>query len=182
MRNRLVYVSTCLLCGLLLASVAWAGKWAAADFPLRVHIFQFNAHSRYFNGVLERTDGEGRANLYENSEPSGFDFSYQCGVRLMTSLGFETYMARWKKPGRELQILLPVLGGKPGQMDSCDLNVTMKNGTAYYRHNGLLGEEPSEQFKAWMVKHGYDPEHGKDQPVNLPAPAAQPATGAAPAQ
>jgi hypothetical protein len=95
---------------MLLSGSAMAGKWTPADFPLRVHIYGHSGVSHYHNQSLDGVDGEGRANLYENGQPRGFDFGYQCGERLRNSVGFETYMARWKKPGRELQILLPVLG------------------------------------------------------------------------
>jgi hypothetical protein len=169
---------------LLLATVAWAAKWNAANYPLRVHVFQFNAHSHYWRpgggySSLDSVDGEGRANLYENGQPSAFDFSYECSNRIMVSPGFETYLARWKKPGRELAILLPTLGGKPGEMNECDLAVTLKEDSAYFKHNGLLDEEPAEKFKDWMVRHQYDPEHGLNLPVN---PPAQPAENGAPAQ
>jgi hypothetical protein len=161
---------------LLLSSTVLAGGHSAADFPLRVHIFQFNAHSHYAYRSLDTVDGEGRANLYENGEPRGFDFAYRCGDRLRGSAGYETYMARWKKPGRELEVLLPVFG-KPGATESCDLKVDMKD-SAYFRHNGLLGEEPAAVFKQWMDKHQYDPEHGKNEPVSTaPEPAAPPAAG-----
>jgi len=178
-----------MLGSVLLSTGALAGSRNPADYPLRVHIFQFNSRSHYYHpglGVsdsLNDVDGEGRANLYENGSPRGFDFSFQCGVHLMGSAGFETYMARWKKPGRVIEIIMPVMGGKPGEMNSCDLNVTMKADSVYVRHNGLLGEEPASQFKDWMVKHQYDPEHGKDEPVNSPAAPAQTgdATKAAPA-
>lgn len=157
---------------LVLTVAAWAGKWNAADYPMRVHVFQYNAHSHYYGRSLEQVDGEGRANLYENSQPKGFDFSYECSARIMGSAGFETYVARWKKPGRELEILLPVMGGKPGEMSACDLKVSLKEDTVYYRHNGLLGEEPAAKFKDWMVRHQYDPEHGLNEPVN---PSSEPA-------
>jgi hypothetical protein len=155
---------------LLVATNAFAGK-TPADFPLRVHIFGHNGHSHYFDRTLAAVDGEGRANLYENGEPRGFDFGYHCGERLRNSVGYETYMARWKKPGRVLEILLPELGGKPGAMESCDLEVAMKD-SAYYKHDGLINEEPVLVFKAWMTKHQYDPEHGMNEPVHAePEPA-----------
>ena len=174
------------LCGLagwmLLSTTAMAGKWSAADFPLRVHIFGHNGVSHYYNRSLDAVDGEGRGNLYENGQPRGFDFGYRCGERLRNSVGFETYIARWKKPGRELEILLPVLGGKPGQMDSCELEVTMKDG-AYYMHNGGLGEESQQDFKNWMQKHQYDPEHGLNEPVRTePVPVTGAPPAAAPAE
>ena len=52
-----------------------------------------------YGGVrtLDDVDGEGRANLYENSQPRGFDFKYVCDERLMNSMGYETFPARWKK-------------------------------------------------------------------------------------
>ncbi|MGB7266013.1 MAG: hypothetical protein WBC92_10910 [Terracidiphilus sp.] len=158
----------------LLSTIAHAGSRNPAGYPLRVHIFQFNGYSHYYRpggGVsssLDEVDGEGRANLYENGQPRGFDFSYACSERLMVSPGFETYLARWKKANREVEILLPVMGGKPGEMNSCDLKVMMKD-TVYVRNNGLVGEAPAAKFKDWMDKHQYDPEHGKNEPVNLPA-------------
>lgn len=174
-----------------LATAASAAKYTAANFPLRVHIYSYSQHSRYYDGVLNATDGQGRANLYENSQPHAVDFTYQCGVKLMNSAGWETYMARWKKPGREVEILLPVIGGKPGDVNTCDLKVLVKPDTAYARHNGLFGEVPASDFKKWMDEHQYDPENGKDMPVNPPKsaaapsaaqPAPQPASSPRPAQ
>ncbi len=155
-----------------------------AEYPLRVHIFQFNGYSHYYHGggyggitSLDVVDGEGRANLFENGEPRGFDFKYRCGERLRGNPGFETYPAKWKKQGKELEILLPQFG-KPDSFDTCDLVVLMKSDTVYHRHNGLLGEEPAAKYKEWMVKHQYDPEHGKNEPV---VAAPEPAAAGAPA-
>jgi hypothetical protein len=159
---------------LLFSTAALAGGYKLADYPLRVHIYSHNSHSHYYSPTrsLDVVDGEGRANLFENGAPLGFEFSYRCGERLRNSDGFETYMARWKKPGRTLEILLPVLG-KPNAADSCELKVEMKDGIAYRRHNGQMIEEPAAEFKEWMEKHQYDPEHGK----NVPVMAAPKATG-----
>jgi len=164
---------------LAFSTAVLAGGHDPAQYPLRVHVFQFNSHSHYYEQrTLERVDGEGRANLYENGQPRGFDFSYLCYERLRVSAGFETYMARWKKQDRVLEILLPVFG-KPGATDACELKVDMKD-AAYFRHNGGLDEEPAAKFKEWMDRHQYDPEHGKNEPVQVapihaaptPAPAA----------
>lgn len=169
-----------LACCLFLPTAALAGGHNLADYPLRVQIFQFNAHSHYDgpSRTLDVVDGEGRANLYENSQPRGFDFNYRCAERLRWSAGFETYPARWKKQNQSLEILLPQFG-KVGAFSTCELRVEMKD-TAYYRGNTGLSEEPAVKFKAWMDRHQYDPEHGKNEPVLLPpAPAsaqAPPAT------
>jgi hypothetical protein len=114
-------------------------------------------------------DGEGRADLFENGQPRGFDFGYACADRLMASPGFETYPARWKKRGQTLEILQPVMG-KPGAFDACEMKVTLKEDSVYFRHNGGLDEEPAATFKAWMEKHHYDPEHGKNTPLAIETP------------
>jgi hypothetical protein len=162
MRRVLICIMAGLTGWLLLSTVALASK-SPADYPLRVHIFHHNAHSHYYHRSLDEVDGEGRANLYEGGMPYGFDFSYHCGDRLMNSMGFETYFARWKKPGKVLEVLLPVMG-KPGAGEACDLDVVMKNAAYYYR-NGVVMEEPQASFKEWMDKHQYDPEHGLNEPV-----------------
>ena len=150
---------------LLLSTAAFAGRPNPSDYPLRVHIFGLNGTQHYHGQSLDQVDGDGRANLYEGGDPRGFDFRYVCGDRLRVSPGFETYMARWKKSGQTLEILLPVFG-KPNAVESCELKVLVKD-SAYIRRNGLLGEEPVAAFKDWMVRHKYDPEHGLNEPLNL---------------
>jgi len=157
-----------------------AGKFSPADFPLRVHVVARNGIRHYYHagaGInsLDQVDGLGQANLYENSQPRGFDFNYSCGQPITPQMGYDTFIARWKKQDRVLEILMPVMGGKPGEMNSCDLNVSLKQDTVYVRRNGEISEEPAAQFKEWMVKHQYDPEHGKDEPVSLKP--EQPAAG-----
>jgi hypothetical protein len=175
MRRTVLSCLTGFVACLLLSSPALAGGHKPADFPLRVHIFRHNSHSHYCNHVLDGVDGEGRANLFESGEPRGFDYAYRCGDRLMNSPGYETYMARWKKKDRTLEILSPVMG-KPGAMESCELKVEMKD-VAYYKHGGTVDTEPTAVFKQWMEKHQYDPEHGKEEPV-MTTPGPTGANGA----
>jgi hypothetical protein len=155
-----------ILAGLAFALLLPCGGFAAhnpADYPLRVHIFNHTGYSHYYgyNGArsLGDVDGEGRANLYENSQPRAFEFHYECEERLMNSEGYDTLPARWKKPNTELEVLLPVSG------KTCKFHVAMKDGIAYHASNGSFGEGPAEKFKAWMDKYQYDPEHGKNLPI-----------------
>ncbi|MGA2653434.1 MAG: hypothetical protein ABSF28_23160 [Terracidiphilus sp.] len=159
MRRTAIHLISGLAIGLLFSTIAQAKTYRAADFPLRVHIFQHSSHSHYENHYLEGVDGEGRANLYENGDPRGFDYSYHCANRMMNSIGYETFRARWKKPGR-LELLLPAMG------DTCELKVDLKD-DAYYRGDKAVREEPAAEFKAWMIAHQYDPEHGKNEPVGV---------------
>jgi hypothetical protein len=60
----------------------------------------------------------------------------------------------------------------PAGAGTCTLKVEMKDGIAFARRkDGALIEVPAAQFKEWMVKHQYDPEHGKEVPI---APATAP--------
>jgi hypothetical protein len=151
---------------LIAAPLAHAAGKKIDEYPLRVHVFSHNGHSHYWHRMLQFSEGEGRANLFENSQPAAFDFNFHCPVRMMNNLGFETYPARWKKPGRELTLLMPEMG-KSESWVSCDLDVAIKTGTAYFKREGNLTEEPTDVFVKWMQKHEYDPEHGKNEPVKL---------------
>jgi len=168
-----------------LAPAIHAESHNPADYPLRIHIYRRNETTFYHNRQTEEAKGEGRANLYEGGEPKGLDFQFECDTKLQTSSGYETFPAKWKKPGQELVILQPQFG-KNGY-DTCRLKVMVKD-FVYVVHNGNLASEPVETFKQWMNKHDYDPEHGKNTPaaVNQPDPASpnnkQPAPSAPPPQ
>ncbi len=161
----------------LSAPLAHAESHNPADYPLRIHIYRRDQTTFYHNRQAEEAKGEGRANLFEGSEPKGVDFQYECDTKLQTSSGYETFPAKWKKPGQELVILQPQFG-KNGY-DTCRLKVMVKD-FAYFVRNGALASESTDMFKQWMVKYSYDPEHGKDTPTPPPSAAATPAAAAAP--
>lgn len=188
MRRFLLCALSALAASAMFSTTALAGGPNVADYPLRVHVVQNNNHTHYHDRMVDYVDGEGRANLFENGQPRGFNYGFRCNDRVRLSEGFETYPARWKKAGGELEILLPVMG-KPGAVWGCVLKVEMKENVVYIRHNGLVDEVPAAKYKEWMDKRQYDPEHGKDQPTSAggdqmsetPVTAAppQPATGTA---
>jgi hypothetical protein len=147
------------------SAAAHAASHNPENYPLRVHVYA--ASNRVFyssNHSVEFVDGDGKGNLFENSEPKGFDFSFRCSREVTYSSGYETYPARWKKPGVSLEILLPIMG-KPNATDACELKVLMKDAMAYHTRNGVIYEEPSTAYKEWMDRVHYDPEHGMNQPV-----------------
>lgn len=158
------------LCLLFTPAVLSAASRNPADYPLRIHIFGRNETTFYHWRNAEESKGEGRANLFENGEARGVDFNFDCSDKLKASFGFETYPAKWKKPGQELTVLLPVFG-KSNVYWTCNIKTDVKN-FAYASHNGRMNSEPVEAFKAWMVNHNYDPEHGKDVPTRSQPPAA----------
>ncbi len=148
-----------------MSTVAGAESKNPADYPLRLHIFGRSQTSFYYHRTrsLDETQGDGRANLFENGEARGLDFNYQCGYKIRASFGYETYPARWKKPGRQLVVLLPIFG-QSGKYFTCDFNTDMKD-FAYAPGNDGLRADPVADYKLWMQRHDYDPEHGKDVPV-----------------
>jgi hypothetical protein len=134
-----------------------------ADYPLRIHVFRRDQTTFYHNRYAEEAKGEGSANLFDGGEAHGVDFTFDCSEKLKPSFGFETYLANWKKKGQELTVLLPVFG-KTGKYFTCTFKTDVKD-FAYVVQNGALRSESAAEFKAWMVKHDYDPEHGKNEPV-----------------
>jgi hypothetical protein len=134
-----------------------------ADYPLRLHIFTREEHTHYHRGIEDFSVGDGRADLFANGEAHAVDFHFDCGEKIESSLGFETYMAKWRKPGKQLTVLFPVFG-HAGKFFTCDLDTDVKPDVAYFRQKGSLNTEPVATFKAWMQEHNYDPEHGKNTP------------------
>jgi hypothetical protein len=153
------------LCLLLSSSVMKGDSKNIADYPLRVHIFSRNETTFYHNRYADEAKGEGRANLFENGEVHGIEFTFDCDQKLKSSFGYETYPAKWKKPGQSLTVLLPVFG-KANAYFTCELKSAVKD-FAYVRHDDRLTSEPVDQYKQWMIKHDYDPEHGKNTPVKV---------------
>ncbi len=170
----------CAVLLLLSASGLKADSKNIADYKLRIHIFSRNQTTFYHNRQEEEAKGEGRANLFESGDVHGVDFNYACDEKLRASFGYQTYPARWKKPGRQLTVLLPVFG-KSNTYFTCTLNTDVKP-FAYARSQGSLISEAPEKYKAWMVKHDYDPEQGKDTPVGVRGSDPEAAPEAPPSQ
>jgi len=160
--------------GCLAQSVpALAGKADPADYPLRVHILKNTARSRntrepqHLGDSPDYIDGMGVADLFESGEPQGFTFSYSCVDGLKASSGYGSYPARWKKAQKTLELLVPQ-PGKPWNLETCSLQAAMRPGLVFCWKNGNIAEESGAVLKEWMVKHQYDPEKDKDDPVMLP--------------
>jgi hypothetical protein len=186
--NRLVarlLVSSAAVVLLFSTPVMRADSKNIADYPLRIRIYSKSSTNFYYSRNVEESKGEGRGDIFEGADVHGVDFNFACDEKFKASFGYQTFPARWKKPGQVLTVLLPIFG-KSNAYFTCNFNTDVKD-FVYNRHNGNMSSEPIARYKQWMVKHDYDPVHGKDQPVQLsasdteaePQPAA-PASGAAP--
>jgi hypothetical protein len=155
----------------LLSTAALAGGPDPDDYPLRVQILRINPRASSsrdpskLGGVANWVEGSGAADLYENSEPRGLLFTYSCIEGARASSDYETFPARWKKKEKTLEILLPQ-PGKPWNRVSCNLQAEMRDGLAFYWNDGVMEEEPAAKYKEWMVKHQFDPEKGKEVPMD----------------
>jgi hypothetical protein len=151
----------------LLSAVSLAESHDPADYPLRLHIFKLSSHVHRRHGIVWWVEGNGRANLFENGNPAGVDFAYHCGDRFMDSSGYETYPAKWRRPGESLVILTHRIGSDA--TEPCELKVDVKDFVYMGRNSESTGSP--EALKQWMADHHYDPEHGLNEPVNAPQPA-----------
>jgi hypothetical protein len=160
------------------APVMKADSKNIADYKLRIRVYSKDSTTFYHDRIEEESKGEGRGNLFEGDDVHGVDFNFACDEKFKASFGYETYPARWKKPGQVLTVLLPIFG-KSNAYFTCNFNTDVKD-FVYKRTNGRMGSEPEAKYKLWMAKHDYDPVHGKNAPTQLtPADAEaepQPAT------
>jgi hypothetical protein len=88
------------------------------DYPLHVQILLTKA-----NGNRDGFNGFGRGNLL-NPTLKGFDFTYDCGEAFLNNGPTESYQAKWKKPDRQLEILMQRIGSD--HLDRCQLNIAYK--------------------------------------------------------
>jgi hypothetical protein len=159
---------------------AFAQSTNKADYPLRIHIFAKDPLAAYRGQVEESLSGNGRANLFEKGMPHAVDYTYACTDKVRPTQGADTYPAKWKTPGHDLIVLMPATN-KEGAFFPCTFHTQMKT-FAYISTNGVIGKESAADFKAWMVKHQYDPEHDKDA-VDMERATPPPAKkGTAPAK
>jgi hypothetical protein len=170
MRRIFMFALSGIVVSLALATAVMAGGPDPANYPLRVYIFKYvslsrhNRESKNSSDAPDYVDGHGLADLFENGEPRGFIFSYSCIDSLRNSGGYATFPARWKKKEKTLEVLLPEVG-KPWNNVTCDLRTEMRPGLAFFLRDDSIAEESAAVFKDWMVKHQYDPEKGKDDPL-----------------
>ncbi len=111
-----------------------------STYTLRVHIFTSEWKSD--NGG----SGTGRANLIDGATVRGFDFVYYCQVNYMPSVGNQAYIAKWKKPGKTIEIVGNKVGSE-GKEGTCDFNITMHD-YVYDVQDGSLITLTAEQYKS----------------------------------
>jgi hypothetical protein len=131
----------CLILFLLLSPALALAAKDTSDYPLRVELLS-NTVERYrpyksngFANFMYRANGRG--NVGDGSTMHAFDFRYDSNIRARLTLRNETYLAKWKKPQHELEVLVPEIG-KDGRYQACDMQTTVHEGVLVRTSNGLI--------------------------------------------
>jgi hypothetical protein len=112
-------------------------------YPLRVQVMHTGWHRTAW-----RATGFGKADLKEDGQVQGFDYTFDCREPFLASKGADSYLARWKNVGSELAILTRS-ASDPNKYSECDLKVTVHS-YAFRVQNGQLmtvSEQPMNPLK-----------------------------------
>ena len=101
--------------------VAWSTP--NPDYPLKIRVLSSDRqHAHHSN--LDYTDSYGSANILGNPNV-GLDYTSTCaGGFLHNAESGEYYQGKWKKPNREIEILVVETGHN--SMEKCKIDVTLK--------------------------------------------------------
>ena len=134
---------------LLSPALALAAK-DTSDYPLRVELLSNSAltyrpyASSGIANFMYRVNGRG--NVGDGTAKHAFDFKYDSNIRVRLTLRNETYLAKWKKPQHELEVLVPEIG-KDGRYQACDMLTTVHEGALVRTSQGLI-EMSQDDYKA----------------------------------
>ena len=95
--------------------------------------------------------GEGRADLVSPpTTTQGFSFRYDNCGRMRVNTGFQSLPARWKSPGKKLEVLIPSdeipANGRPLKPQRCILTVTMHDFVYLLLRNGAIVQVSQDAY------------------------------------
>ncbi|MGA7219879.1 MAG: hypothetical protein WBX38_16285 [Candidatus Sulfotelmatobacter sp.] len=96
-----------------------AGK-NLADYPLQIQVIE--SHWHHHNGMA---DGYGRGDVIDGQSVRAFDFTYSSSEPFHRTVGEAHYLAKWKKDGLKMELLVGVIGA-PDKYIACDLKTSMR--------------------------------------------------------
>jgi hypothetical protein len=134
---------------LLSPTLAFSAKDPNA-YPLKVEIL-VNHWDRYRPRPVRdpyfwiyRVNGQG--NVMNGSAVQAFDFKYENDRVIRATSPDQTYLARWKKPQRQLEVLAPEIGHE-GKYMSCTMDTTVREGV-YVGRGSRINEISQDEYKA----------------------------------
>ena len=95
--------------------------------------------------------GEGRADLVSPpTTTQGFSFHYDNCGRMRVNTAFQSLPARWKEPGKKLEVIIPSdeipTNGRPLKPQRCTLTVTMHDFVYLLLRNGAIIQISQEDY------------------------------------
>jgi hypothetical protein len=140
----------------LLPAVSRAGK-NLAEYPLQIQIVE--SHWNRNRGIV---DGWGRGDVKDGDTTRGFDFTYTSGQFFHRTVGDSHYVAKWKKDGLKMELLVGEIGSTD-KFVSFDLKTSVRDDIYVPGPNGAVTVSQQE-YKA-MEK---EQEHPQDKPQEKP--------------
>jgi hypothetical protein len=139
---RLARVAALSLLGLPVLALAAKNP---ADYQLKVQVVRqmWGVH----NVRYAQYKATGSGNIIDGSAIHAFDFKYDCSVGLARTPQNQSYLAKWKKTGSRLELLIPVIG-KEGKYQTCELETSLHYGVYVYRQGGVAEISQEEAAKA----------------------------------
>ena len=128
----------------LLPIVLFAGK-NLADYPLEIQIVESHWNRHY--GTVE---GWGRGNIKDADSVHAFDFSYTSAEPFHRTIGDGHYIAKWKKDGLRLELLVGEIG-TPDKFHTYDVKTSLRDDVYVPGANGAVAVS-QEEYKAKWAK------------------------------
>lgn len=128
----------------LLPIVLFAGK-NLADYPLEIQIIESHWNRHY--GTVE---GWGRGNIKDADSVHAFDFSYTSAEPFHRTIGDGHYIAKWKKDGLRLELLVGEIG-TPDKFHTYDVKTSLRDDVYVPGANGAVAVS-QEEYKAKWAK------------------------------
>lgn len=117
-----------------------AGK-NLTDYPLQIQVIESHWNRHY--GMV---DGWGRGDIKDGDSINGFDFTYTAGNHFIRTVGNARYLAKWKKGGLRMELLVGEIGA-PDKFQSYDLKTTMRDDVYVRGYDGATAIS-QEEYKA----------------------------------
>jgi hypothetical protein len=112
---------------------------------------------------IYRVNGQG--NIMDGSAAHAFDFKYENDRAIRFTAPNQTYSARWKKPGRELEVMAPDIG-REGKYITCVMETSVREGVYAGRGYGIH-EISQEDYQAQKAHPETTAAQGPQQPATV---------------
>jgi hypothetical protein len=129
----------------LLPSALVAGK-NLSEYQLQIQILESHWH-RHKDGSV---DGWGRGDVNDGAYVHGFDFTYESAGPFHKTVGDDHYLAKWKKTGLKLEMLVGEIGS-PDKYVTYELKTSVRDEVYVPGPDGVMPVS-QEEFKAQQSK------------------------------